>query len=671
MNEESKRISKESRRVSRALLIWLALFISVVLALLFLAPMAIAPREPPYPLAIFIVGIIGASFLLCLWSFARWSSREWRNLRRTLLGLAVFATLIAVFYTEENWRGRRAWENCKRELEARGAVLDWSAYVPAPVPDEKNIFKAPRMQEWFVGRGGNELMQRLSPGNPPGFARLQIANASPVIVAELTIVSTHASPDPGKADAVLRFDEPGARTQAKKLIDDAVGPGATGSQDFTFVARPLNQIKPVHILLLADKAPTTNQVEELFPSDTIAPAALWNFYPNRKRLRVETSGSNAFRVSLNLPEFHSATDYLAWSDQFETDFDLIRQALERPYARMEGNYEEPAAQPIPNFVCIRILAQTLAQRAQCHLLVGQPEKALRDLTLLHNASRLLEARPTGKPMTLVAAMINVAVTGIYVDTVADGFRLQAWREPQLAAIQEQLEQTHLMPLAAEGLRSEQVSSPRSLETTTRTGLKKIFSFGAGTMNFWQKMKDPTSLALTFMPRGWVYQNMTVHARLLQKGIEGMDATNQIVLPHKESQFASELEATFSHFSPYTFIVIAAMATPNFTRVVETVARTQTRVNEAFVVCALERYRLARGQYPDALVALAPRYLEKLPHDLVGGQPLKYRRTNDGQFVLYSIGWNEADDGGTPVSNGSNFPRASFDKRDWVWGQPAN
>src|SRR5439155_9395635 len=300
-------------------------------------------------------------------------------------------------------------------------------------------------------------------------------------------------------------------------------------------------------------------------------------------------------------------------------------------------------------------------------LLGQGDQALRDLTLLHDLSRLLEARPTGRPMTLVAAMINVAIAGIYVDTVADGFRLKAWREPQLAAIQAQLGQTHLMPFVAEGLRSEQISSPRTLETATRTGLRKIFSFGDATMNSWQKLKDPTSLALAFMPRGWVYQNMAVHARLLQKGIDGMDATNQIVQPHREEESASELEATFSHFSPFTFI--AATATPNFTRVVETVARTQTRVDEALVVCALERYRMALGQYPETLAALVPRFIEKLPHDIIGGKPLKYRRSDDGHFVLYSIGWNETDDGGVVTLTDAKPPRVNLDQRDWVWEHP--
>jgi hypothetical protein len=97
-------------------------------------------------------GLAGASVLVLLWKFIR-SLRSWRNLRRTLVGLGAFATLIALFYTVEDVRGKRAWTKCKHELEAKGMVLDWNAYIPPPVPDDQNIFKAPRMQEWFVGRG--------------------------------------------------------------------------------------------------------------------------------------------------------------------------------------------------------------------------------------------------------------------------------------------------------------------------------------------------------------------------------------------------------------------------------------------------------------------------------------------------------------------------------------
>ena len=79
--------------------------------------------------------------------------------------------------------------------------------------------------------------------------------------------------------------------------------------------------------------------------------------------------------------------------------------------------------------------------------------------------------------------------------------------------------------------------------------------------------------------------------------------------------------------------------------------------------ALERYRLAHGEFPESLDALAPQFIAKVPHDVIGGQPLKYRRTADGQFVLYSVGWNETDDGGVvgfsqKVKARWTFPKAT-------------
>ena len=242
-------------------------------------------------------------------------------LRRLLFIFIGLAVLVALFYAEEDWRGWRAWDNCKREFAAKGIELNWSAYIPPPVPDDRNFFKAPKMADWFV--------------------RHNLA--------------------------------------------------------------------------------TTTELRAL--------------------------ATNSATTATNLNEIIAAK-YLAWSDQFQPEFDLMREALKRPYARMDGDYSKPNEQPIPNFINVRAVAQVLAQRAKCDLLLGQPDKALEELTLLHDTCRLLEAAPTGKPMTLVAAMINVAVTGLYVDTIANGIQPRRWQEPQLVVIQKQLNGINLAPIVA-------------------------------------------------------------------------------------------------------------------------------------------------------------------------------------------------------------------------------
>jgi len=100
------------------------------------------------------------------------------------------------------------------------------------------------------------------------------------------------------------------------------------------------------------------------------------------------------------------------------------------------------------------------------------------------------------------------------------------------------------------------------------------------------------------------------------------------------------------------------------RLVTKSAYAQTWVDLARVACALERYRLANGQFPETLDTLAPKFIAQVPDDIINGQPLKYRRTADGRFVLYSVGENETDDGGKVVMTKSGNP--DWKHGDWVW-----
>src|SRR5262249_31243570 len=68
---------------------------------------------------------------------------------RLFVGAAFVIALIGAFYAEENWRGRRDWDRCRRELAARGVELDWTKFVPAPVPDDRNFAMTPFLAPLF------------------------------------------------------------------------------------------------------------------------------------------------------------------------------------------------------------------------------------------------------------------------------------------------------------------------------------------------------------------------------------------------------------------------------------------------------------------------------------------------------------------------------------------
>jgi hypothetical protein len=273
---------------------------------------------------------------------------------------------------------------------------------------------------------------------------------------------------------------------------------------------------------------------------------------------------------------------------------------------------------------------------------------------------LLEAAPTGKPMFLVSAMINVAVTGLYVDTIADGFQKHAWQEPQFAALQKQLAEINLTPLVFESLKEGPAFACRDAEILP---LPKMASYGRFDAETWSdKIFD--RLYGWLWPSGWTYQNMVNVAELDQHWLAGFDLAHETIAPRTADSALQNVSNFLNRKSP--FRILATIAVPNFVKAEQVTAHNQTMVNEAQIACALERYKHANGNYPETLAALTPQFIEKIPHDIIGGQPLIYRTTADGKFLLYSVGWNETDDGGLDVSTQNKNGGTDFTKGDWVW-----
>lgn len=455
---------------------------------------------------------------------------SWKTwLWRTVITAAIVIVIAACFYAEENSRGVSAWQKCARDITARGESLDWNDYIPAPVPDEKNFYKAPMMAEWFIKSTNS--------------------------------IASH----------------------------------------------------PLYSLPASNPETTAEAITEI-----------------------------------------TASNYIAWSMTFEPGFDLMRAAVKRPLARLDGDYSRPFKQPIPNFVSHRLVAQTLARRAKCYLLLGEPEKALADLTLLHSLDLTLVK--DGKPNTLVTAMIHTAIAGLFADAIACGLESRFWREPELAALQKQLAEINLLHDVAYSFQAGRASTCFMLDSMPPEELMRVIN---------SSTRQVSDLGWWLMPSGWIQQNKTVIATLEGKIIEAMDFTNTTVSPDKAVVASHATETALSHVTPWNFL--AAMCVPNFTKATETMARNQTWVDQAEIACALERFRLTNGKYPDKLAALVPQFIAKIPHDLIGGKDMNYSCKDGDNFKLYSIGWNEIDDGG--ITAHTTDGKEDRDFGDWVWHYP--
>jgi len=258
--------------------------------------------------------------------------------------------------------------------------------------------------------------------------------------------------------------------------------------------------------------------------------------------------------------------------------------------------------------------------------------------------------------------------------VWEGLVHHRWNDRQLAALQQQLAGMDLLAEYHVAVRG-QTFVYMNLADQIQAFFENRRSTAGDQL---QKESAPFVLLVrTFYPRGWLYQDKVWMYRFYERRADVFKAL--------ETANAGEGNAELRRATdPFLLIFMVPRLRETFQGSMEEALFLQTACQEAVAACALERYRLAQGRYPDTLEALVPEWLKEVPVDLLDpkGGKLKYRREGDGGFVLYSIGLNRVDDGGNPApahkewhGGQATFLRlgqATFlrlDKGDWVWQQP--
>ncbi len=146
--------------------------------------------------------------------------------------------------------------------------------------------------------------------------------------------------------------------------------------------------------------------------------------------------------------------------------------------------------------------------------------------------------------------------------------------------------------------------------------------------------------------------IALNNRLMQGWIDAIDQS--VKTGYSPSRTISMKPVEELKRNPWTrALYLPATLFPNMTNIATQGAMLQNRVEQTRAACALERYRLAHGAYPEKLGDLVPEFLPAVPPDVIDRQSLRYRREAADRFVLWSVGENEVDDQGTG--------------RDWVWG----
>jgi hypothetical protein len=583
-------------------------------------------------------------FMASLWRCFRWLFR-WRILKRIFLALAVLFVLMLLFRLEENWRGRRAWENCRQTWESKGEKFDFAGFIPPPVRDEQNFAMAP------------------------------------------VVISSYA----GKLMKQATEDTPAATTNVSRLAMELQ------RTNLFFATNVI--IGRWKQAMVTDLKPWQNYYRTRFVTNDFASS-----YPpmpgNGRQENLDTNIPPGEIIALDAQEFpigveprSPPADVLLALSRFDAVLTELRLAALRPESRFPLNYqmENPSDIPLPHLDGLKRSATVLQLRAVAELQASQIEPALADVKLMLRLSDTLRAEPFAISHSVRLQLIQLAVQPIW-----EGLAEHRWTDAQLKELNKELQSREILTGWQNSLRAERAMAITMIERARihRDDMASLMLFaiapklfeGLGDVdNFipelpdcFNRMRDtlseslpddwPLGLVKHLPPDGWYEWNKVAVVVLYQKQLlQIADLQNHLVLRQKAFDVGSWLDRRryARSFGPRTFAV--DLMVPAIVQQAQQAANAENSLDMANLACALERYHLEHGEYPAALAVLVPAFVEKIPPDVVNGNPLHYHRTSDGRFVIYSVGWNGKDDGGMVGTN--QFGRYAPSLGDWVWQYP--
>jgi hypothetical protein len=343
----------------------------------------------------------------------------------------------------------------------------------------------------------------------------------------------------------------------------------------------------------------------------------------------------------------------------------LRQAAQLPESRFPLEYDKdnPSMILLPHLGAIKRSGIVLSLRATAELQDIQSAAAAADVKLTFRLIDSIHSEPF-----LISHLVRISLLQIALQPVWEGLAGHRWSDTQLAALEADLAKLNFARDYQVSMRGEVGLGERNMDYLRQRhpDIQPFYDWSDGANQ--NNTTLPAGL-VKWIPAGWFYQNQANYANVMLKYyLPIADVERMTVSPSAEHQADQALAEDTRHFIPNK--LLEKFLAPAVGHVGNKFARAQAFTDMARVAIALERFRLVHDVYPATLDVLAPQFLAEIPHDVIDGEPLHYRLEANGQFTLYSVGWNGRDDGGTVVLVEGSTPHVNYNEGDWVWRYPA-
>ena len=352
----------------------------------------------------------------------------------------------------------------------------------------------------------------------------------------------------------------------------------------------------------------------------------------------------------------SVDTVLAALEPYAADMATLSNDVRRPHSRFDIRYENGFTAMLPHLSGLKQAASLFSLRASARLAKGDTEGALRDTVTTIRLAESLANEPL-----LISQLVRVAILPIGLQPFWEGAVDHKWSAAHLAKLREALQPINLMEGMARCFRGER--------NMINHWMDRMHGGGADTTRELEMVTDVSSPVGVGWPDGWVYQNQFHINRIVTENIlAGINLENCRLATKHFKSLDEEVRTLREGFTPYH--VLASMLLPAYDKMGIKMSAGQAAIDQALIVTALESHRLAEGSYPASLDALSPEWLSTVPGDWFSDAGLVYRRNTGGTFTLYSIGYNETDDGGEYTFGKGKRKPIQREEGDWPWPSPA-
>jgi len=302
-----------------------------------------------------------------------------------------------------------------------------------------------------------------------------------------------------------------------------------------------------------------------------------------------------------------------------------RQQLLQPdvFNCPRGHYEviqkdNPIMTLLPHIEKARNVLSLLEYDSKLSTLGGQANRGI-------STSRacLVIGRSIGDEPYLISQLVRLACDRVSVQAT---LQVLAWSEPKegLAELQKELRSEADTPWFQYGLRGE-----RGMMNKLFDGLQN------GTISI-QDIEGMTNQKSTIKEAAYrIYKAMLPgdQAKSLEILTAYLEAAK--LPPHEQKAALAQIKMPPRPPEDIRYLVTNMMV-PACQNVAQACLRTRADLLTGSVAIACERYRIAKGQWPESLAEIPREILPDIPIDPFNGKPIQYRKLEDG-VIVFTIG----------------------------------